>query len=248
MSFKRRGCVLHQKLIDLFQYRNDTDHTMDTHPNNKTFHATHLFTYWKKNTTKYIHSQRLRISYKSQYLATDFKYIRSSERRIFERACRSIFNNRGARKDSHVSANNLANQLFHARQYRFLFLPSQNILKPLQHLKYQRTLHFNDYQNYKFPIPGNLIKLKKLKVKRPTTSVTPLQNILQEMPEEIINTHDLPAITIQPIPSDDRNTWHEKLGILVPNDLLPYVTEDPIYVSKRQEKLKGKHHAADLPN
>ncbi|PKK60835.1 hypothetical protein RhiirC2_718835 [Rhizophagus irregularis] len=63
------------------------------------------------------------------------------------------------------------------------------------------------------------------------------------MPEEIINTHDLPATTIQPIPSDDRNTWHDKLGILIPNDLLPYVTEDPIYVSKRQEKLKGKHHA-----
>ncbi|CAB5192758.1 unnamed protein product [Rhizophagus irregularis] len=58
-------------------------------------------------------------------------------------------------------------------------------------------------------------------------------------------THDLPAITIQPIPSDDRNTWHDKLGFLIPNDLLPYVTEEPIYVSKNQEKLKGKHHTPE---
>ncbi|GBC28066.2 hypothetical protein GLOIN_2v1805467 [Rhizophagus irregularis DAOM 181602=DAOM 197198] len=31
------------------------------------------------------------------------------------------------------------------------------------------------------------------------------------MLEEITNTHDLPAITIQSIPFDDRNTWHDKL-------------------------------------
>ncbi|PKB99751.1 hypothetical protein RhiirA5_382950 [Rhizophagus irregularis] len=68
----------------------------------------------------------------------------------------------------------------------------------------------------------------------------------EEPPEEIMITHDLPAITIQPIPSDDRNTWHDKLGFLIPNDLLPYVTEEPIYVSKNQEKLKGKHHTPEF--
>ncbi|PKK80892.1 hypothetical protein RhiirC2_859493 [Rhizophagus irregularis] len=217
MSFKRRGCVLHQKLINLFQYKNGTDHTMDTHPNNKTFHATHLFNHWKNKTVKHIYSQRLRISYNSLYSANDVKRMHPRERRMYQKRLYNL-------------------QIDHSTDDK------------------------------------TKVKRKKLKVKRPTTSITPLRNILQDTPEEIINTHDLPvtiiqpipsddrnipqemseeitnthdltAITIQPIPSDDRNTWHDKLGILIPNDLLPYVTEDPIYVSKRQEKLKGKHHA-----
>ncbi|PKK49162.1 hypothetical protein RhiirC2_803483 [Rhizophagus irregularis] len=56
---------------------------MDTHPNNKTFHATHLFNHWKKRTIKHIYSQRLGISYNSQYLANDVKCISSSERRMY---------------------------------------------------------------------------------------------------------------------------------------------------------------------
>ncbi|PKK42533.1 hypothetical protein RhiirC2_804473 [Rhizophagus irregularis] len=90
---------------------------MDTHPNNKTFHATHLFNHWKKKTIKHIYSQRLGISYNSQYFANDVKRIRSSERHIFERACKSVFNNRGARRDSHVSADNIVNQLHRSRQH-----------------------------------------------------------------------------------------------------------------------------------
>ncbi|UZO17135.1 uncharacterized protein OCT59_008496 [Rhizophagus irregularis] len=233
MSFKRRGCILHQKLINLFQYKNGTDHIIDTYPNNKTFHATHLFNHWKKKTIKHIYSQRLGISYNSQYFANNVKRICSLERRIFERACKSVFNNHSARRDSQVPADNIIDQLHRSRQHRFLFLPSQYVYKLLQHLKYQRNLRLNDNQNYKFPIPLRAIKPKKLKLKRPITPVTPLQNIPQEMLEEITNTHDLPAITIQSIPFDDRNTWHDKLGILILNDLLPYVTEDPIYVSKR---------------
>ncbi|PKK78997.1 hypothetical protein RhiirC2_769636 [Rhizophagus irregularis] len=142
----------------------------------------------------------------------------------FERACRSVFNNRGARRDSHVSADNIENQLHRARQHRFLFLPSQHIYKPLQHLKYYKNSRPTDFRYYNFP---TLIKMiipdkKKKKKKKLNNYLPPLY---------------------KPIPSDDRNTWHEKLGILIPNDLLPYVTEDPIYVSKNQEKLKGKHHA-----
>ncbi|GET60665.1 hypothetical protein GLOIN_2v1886499 [Rhizophagus irregularis DAOM 181602=DAOM 197198] len=198
MSFKRRGCILHQKLINLFQYKNGTDHIIDTYPNNKTFHATHLFNHWKKKTIKHIYSQRLGISYNSQYFANNVKRICSLERRI-------------ARRDSQVPADNIIDQLHRSRQHRFLFLPSQYVYKLLQHLKYQRNLRLNDNQNYKFPIPLRAIKPKKLKLKRPITPVTPLQNIPQEMLEEITNTHDLPAITIQSIPFDDRNTWHDKL-------------------------------------
>ncbi|PKK51416.1 hypothetical protein RhiirC2_803297 [Rhizophagus irregularis] len=131
---------------------------MDTHPNTKRFHATHLSNNWNKRTIKHIYSQRLGISYNSQYLANDVRCIHASERRMyrkrldnlrtqhttdnktskrqklrFERACRSIFNNRGALRDSHVSADNIEKQLHRARQHRFLFLPLQYIYKPLQH-------------------------------------------------------------------------------------------------------------------
>ncbi|PKK57943.1 hypothetical protein RhiirC2_720882 [Rhizophagus irregularis] len=86
-------------------------------------------------------------------------------------------------------------------------------------------------------------KKKKLKVKGPETSVSSFRYTPVETLIEIKKPDVLPATIKQPIPSDDWNTWHDKLGILIPNDLLPYVTEDPIYVSKRQEKLKGKHLA-----
>ncbi|RGB25293.1 hypothetical protein C1646_771944 [Rhizophagus diaphanus] len=42
--------------------------------------------------------------------------------------------------------------------------------------------------------------------------------------------------------SKEGHTWHENLEILIPNDLLPYVTEDPVYINKTQERKKGKHY------
>ncbi|PKK57735.1 hypothetical protein RhiirC2_763807 [Rhizophagus irregularis] len=77
-----------------------------------------------------------------------------------------------------------------------------------------------------------------------TTFDPPPRNFIgNRLPSSMTDTFHLPAITLQPILSIEGNTWHAKLGILIPDNLLPYVTEDPIYVSKRQEKLKGKQHA-----
>lgn len=151
--------------------------------------------------------------------------------------------------DTQAPAINIKDQMHRARIHRFLFLPSQEIHKPIQHLKYHRTFCSVDFPNYNFPIPPrakrSLIKKKKKKKVSSNSStplIRPIEHIPQEPSEEITYTHDLPAITIQPIPSDDRNTWHDKLGFLVPNYLLPYVTEDPIYTSKTQEKIKGRTH------
>ncbi|UZN98939.1 uncharacterized protein OCT59_000222 [Rhizophagus irregularis] len=55
------------------------------------------------------------------------------------------------------------------------------------------------------------------------------------------NTHS-PATTSQPILLKEENTWHETLGIWIPNDLFPYVTDEPVYISKRQATLKGRQH------
>ncbi|PKC00124.1 hypothetical protein RhiirA5_356063, partial [Rhizophagus irregularis] len=55
------------------------------------------------------------------------------------------------------------------------------------------------------------------------------------------NTHSS-ATTSQPILSKEENTWHEKLGIWIPNDLFPYVTDEPVYTSNRQAKIKGQQY------
>ncbi|CAB4380510.1 unnamed protein product [Rhizophagus irregularis] len=40
---------------------------------------------------------------------------------------------------------------------------------------------------------------------------------------------------------DNGLSWHASLGMLIPDELLPYVN-DPVYVSKTQERKKGKTH------
>ncbi|PKY15172.1 hypothetical protein RhiirB3_427320 [Rhizophagus irregularis] len=91
----------------------------------------------------------------------------------------------------------------------------------IHHLKFHKQSPDHIKQRYGFPVPMSLI--------RPLTVVTPHNTML-----------DSPAyIPDKSIPTEESKTWHDKLGILIPNELLPYVTEDPIYVSKRQEKLKG---------
>ncbi|CAB5185044.1 hypothetical protein RhiirA5_415672 [Rhizophagus irregularis] len=271
MSFKRRGCILHRKLINLFQCKNDPDYLIDTQVNSKAIHATIVYNRWQNKKVKQIHSHRLGISYKSQYETPTFIVHARPERRMyrkriydlqthhasdskthkkqklrFERACKAVFHRRGTRVDTQAPAINIKDQMRRAGIHRFLFLPSQHIHKPIQHLKFHRTFRSMNFPYYNFPIPSRLkrpsTKKKKLLSNSSSSLISPTQHIPQKPSEEIMYTHDLPAITIQPIPSDDRNTWHNKLGFLIPNDLLPYVTEDPIYTSKTQEKIKGRTH------
>ncbi|CAB5156169.1 unnamed protein product [Rhizophagus irregularis] len=53
---------------------------------------------------------------------------------------------------------------------------------------------------------------------------------------------DPPISTLMTEVADDGFTRHDTLGILIPNDLLPYVDDKPIYISKRQAKLRGRTH------
>ncbi|GBC41204.2 hypothetical protein GLOIN_2v1764372 [Rhizophagus irregularis DAOM 181602=DAOM 197198] len=179
MSYNRRACVSHRKNLDLFHnIKKPTPISKDT-VNNKQFHATHTYNQWHNYNKKHIYSNRLGISYDVSYLANGYKYLHmykdrrmyrkrldnfcshhsdSSKRSIkqksrFQRACRSIFYNRGNNKKSHHSVDNLEDKLHRARQHRFLFLPSQHINKPIQHLKYHKRLVLRDEIYYNFPIP-----------------------------------------------------------------------------------------------
>ncbi|PKC50822.1 hypothetical protein RhiirA1_543804, partial [Rhizophagus irregularis] len=159
----------------------------------------------------------------------------------FQRACRYVFYNRGNNRKSYRRVNSLDEKLHRARQHRFLFLPSQYINKPIQHLKYYKRLVLRDEEHYNFPIPPA--------PRRPFGTIASLNPFFDQANRlypgnnsfSTSNTHS-PATTTQPILLKEENTWHETLGIWIPNDLFPYVTDEPIYISKRQATLKGRQH------
>ncbi|CAB5198046.1 unnamed protein product, partial [Rhizophagus irregularis] len=153
----------------------------------------------------------------------------------------SVFYNRGNKKKSQRRVDTVEEKLHRARQHHFLFLPSQHINKPIQHLKYHKRLVLRDEEHYNFPIPpaspkplGALAVMTK--VLNSLVRLDPGNNSLSAS-----NTHS-PAITSQPILLKEENTWHDKLGIWIPNDLFPYVTDEPVYTSNRQAKIKGQHY------
>ncbi|PKK76477.1 hypothetical protein RhiirC2_707381 [Rhizophagus irregularis] len=178
MSFYRRGCVQHQKYIDFFQNVKKRNGSMQVSPNNRISHATRLFDAWASSTTKHVYSKRLGISYDTRYVAnipknsdsyndrcmyrkrfdnfntvhTDTTSLSIRQQKRFERACRSVFADRSRDRISRP-ARNLDDQLGRARKHRFLFLPSQTIFKPIQHIKYQNNAQRFDRNHYAFPIP-----------------------------------------------------------------------------------------------
>ncbi|PKY55455.1 hypothetical protein RhiirA4_474923 [Rhizophagus irregularis] len=182
MSFNRRGCVSHQKHIEIYHNIKNTIQAKPKFVNEKYSHATLLYDRWDTNVKKRVYSQRLGISYTTTYTAAGFKQTHIyNDRRMyrkkldtfipyhsgqsktqkrqksrFERACRSIFHNRGNNIRARTPITNIDDQLHRARQHRFLFLPSQYIYKPLQHVKHHKRLVLREAEHYKFPIPSIL--------------------------------------------------------------------------------------------
>ncbi|CAB5205707.1 unnamed protein product [Rhizophagus irregularis] len=267
MSHNRRACVSHHKHLDIFHNIKKPTPLSNNNVNDKRFHATLTFKQWRYHARKHVFSNRLGISYDVSYLANGHKFLHTyKDRRMyrkrlnnfcsshsdsstrskkqksrFERAIRSVFNNRGNNQNSHRRVDTLEEKLRQAKHYRFLFLPSQYLNKPLQHLKYHKRLVLRDETHYNFPIPPDLHKplgamSATVKAKEPPSRPDPGINSFSTS-----NTHSS-ATTSQPILSKEENTWHEKLGIWIPNDLFPYVTDEPVYTSNRQVKIKGQQY------
>ncbi|PKK65935.1 hypothetical protein RhiirC2_785446 [Rhizophagus irregularis] len=251
MSLNRRGCIEHQKFINLFHNIKIQPNTHTNGNNTKQFHANHLFNQWQNRHKKYVFSNRLGILYDVSYCNNApeyyFKYKNCSmyckrldnfqvqhqlqknnrnrkQKRRFERACKSVFNNRHQSPNKPPPANNITDKLHRARQHRFLFLPSQYINKPIQHLKYHKRSPLHTSKDYGFQIPHAAIILLTIDNTIPIT--------------EAIDTIAPPSNDI-PIPSEEGKTWHPTLGILIEDELFPYVLTDPIYKTKNCHK-RGK--------
>ncbi|PKC51589.1 hypothetical protein RhiirA1_483411, partial [Rhizophagus irregularis] len=126
------------------------------------------------------------------------------------------------------------------RQHRFLFLPSQHINKPIQHLKYHKKLVLRDEEHYKFPIPPASPRPQGASAVMNRFSEEACRSNPGNNSFSTSNTHS-PATTSKPILLKEEKTWHETLSIWIPNDLFPYVTDEPVYISNRQAKIKGQH-------
>ncbi|UZO05800.1 uncharacterized protein OCT59_026139 [Rhizophagus irregularis] len=154
---------------------NDKDITPDF-TNSKTSHANLLYFRWLAGRPKHIFSKRMGISFISSYHAQDnvsvlkfhnkhmyrkrlsnFEKIPSPNLRTrkkqeirFNRACRRIFNKMKlppGRTAQH------SDYLAMGRKYRFLFVKSQYINKPIKHLLYKKDNIAPNADNYQFFIP-----------------------------------------------------------------------------------------------
>ncbi|CAB4427706.1 unnamed protein product [Rhizophagus irregularis] len=96
-------------------------------------------------------------------------------------------------------------------------------------------------EHYKFPIPSISPMIQPGVVTTIYNPVLPVKRDPGNVLTSTLDTH-LPTNDTLPTPFKEGHSWSDKLGILIPTDLIPYVTEEPVYVSKRQEKLKGKQH------
>lgn len=134
--------------------------------NSKASHANLLYSRWRSHARKNVFSQRLGISYTETIHARDATSVRqhgnvhmyrkrlanfsitpSTNPRVrkaqeirFQRACRRIFN-----MPEHNRRDDYRHKIITAQRYRFLFLKSQYINKPVKHLKYTRGLTRHDY-------------------------------------------------------------------------------------------------------
>ncbi|CAB5199539.1 unnamed protein product [Rhizophagus irregularis] len=135
MSKCRRACVMHQHAF----FKSNLYHNIRTDNNNTSILNASGF-----ENSKQSHGNLKRLdNFSPKYSDNDKTKGRQEIR--FARLCKRIFN-----KPEHNRRNTTRHQLNTARRYRFLFLPSQYINKPIKHLKYTHGL---DHPNYGFVTP-----------------------------------------------------------------------------------------------
>ncbi|PKC02738.1 hypothetical protein RhiirA5_424795 [Rhizophagus irregularis] len=129
MSNCRRACVMHQHAFFKSNlYHNIRTGNTNTRPTNASGVVNHMETCYTKDG-----------------ITDDNDKTKKRQEIRFARLCRRIFN-----KPEHNQRNTPRHRLNTARRYRFLFLLSQYINKPIKHLKYTHGL---DHPNYGFVTP-----------------------------------------------------------------------------------------------
>ncbi|PKY48900.1 hypothetical protein RhiirA4_526315 [Rhizophagus irregularis] len=176
MSNNRRACGAHQREF----FHNHINNNLKSRPseestfiNSKSSHANHLFDLWQCGYHQKVFSNRLGLTYTACFTANGTNFIRKHPKCVmyrkhfydfkltpsdnprtrrkqetrFKRKC-----NRGFRSGKSDPLDNINDKLAAGRRYRFLFLGSQHIHKPIHHLKYKnfRYKSFPDHKEYPY--------------------------------------------------------------------------------------------------
>ncbi|PKY61083.1 hypothetical protein RhiirA4_431578 [Rhizophagus irregularis] len=169
MSHNRRACVTHQSQFFRAEFtkrsKNRASDNMGI-ANTKASHANLIYDRWKAGTKKVITSNRLGISYDSTIHARDIKSVlvygnkhmyrkrlsnfhlkqskytavQKKQAARYNRACKRVFKTKAPNPPDLYR-----HRLRTAQRYRFLFLNSQYVNKPVKHLTYNHGLVSDNY-------------------------------------------------------------------------------------------------------
>ncbi|PKY60053.1 hypothetical protein RhiirA4_517101 [Rhizophagus irregularis] len=155
----------------IFQHMSNPKHVSAPIENSKAFHANLTYNRWKSGTKKLVFSNRLGISYQESIHARDVnsvltygnkhmyrkrltgfhlnqsKYtaVKKKQETRFLRACKQVFN-----MEKPNPPDLYRHRLCVAQKYRFLFLKSQFVNKPVKHLMYNHGL-VSDLYGFRTP-------------------------------------------------------------------------------------------------
>ncbi|CAB4419293.1 unnamed protein product [Rhizophagus irregularis] len=183
MSLHQRACIDHHKQLEIFTNVKNTSKPAILPPSSslKGQHATHLFNKSSMKTTKRVFSLQQGTKYKVHYAHYNRNVIENSRIRNmyyshrfalrhtihspssskltkqeirFERNCRRTFNHD---KNHPAMLGEINDQLACASRSRFLFLTTQDIYSPINHLQYKECNPKRE--DYSFPIPIHSTKI-----------------------------------------------------------------------------------------
>ncbi|PKK58466.1 hypothetical protein RhiirC2_796252 [Rhizophagus irregularis] len=146
MSKNRRACITHQREFfrDKLYKKSKVESDTKSVDNTKAIHANLIYERWKSGTKKTVTSNRLGISYQESIHTRDVASVLVYGNKHMYRKRLSNFHLLQS-KHAGVKKKQETHRLRAAHLYRFLFLKSQYVNKPVKHLIYNHGLVSDDY-------------------------------------------------------------------------------------------------------
>lgn len=115
---------------------------------------------------------------------------RRKQERRFQRCCRRVF-----KPDKQNECKSLEDKLAAGKRYRFLFLESQYVNKPIKHLKYKKSNALPDANDYNYLVPFFHFRLSaRDRIITDTTNASSYSHVTPHTNTNITNKDDSKAI------------------------------------------------------
>ncbi|PKY20397.1 hypothetical protein RhiirB3_433687 [Rhizophagus irregularis] len=245
MSHHRRACVMHQKKFfstEINHFLRPTQNLRNEINNNKSTHASNVFSKWLSHSKKEVYSNRLGIKYTISYYANGHQHIfkknnkyrymykkrynnfshnysinnstKKKQEARFMRCCTRVYN-----KKNKLRALNDLQKLRSAVRRGFLTSPSQYIDKPkLPPIRRTNYITYNYSSSYNH-VPRSQ-NASSLYIESVALATTFCKDIIYPLPPDM-----------DPVPDN----------IDIPNELRPYIPDGPIYILDHEPSKKNKN-------